>query len=115
MENVRRASLYDCIGVAPDATRETIEHACRQAAERYRAGKDSGDPVATRSFAEIKMAYKTLTDPSQRAAYDSSLAGIRPARLVAGRRRRPPRHPRPQPVTRLNSAPRRPSTSASGS
>lgn len=79
MENVRRASLYDCIGVAPDATRETIEHACRQAAERYRAGKDSGDPAATRAFAQIKMAYKTLTDPTQRADYDSSLAGLRPA------------------------------------
>ena len=72
------ASLYDRIGVARDATREAIEQACRTLADRYREDKNRGDPAATRAFAEIKLAYKTLIDPALRAAYDREL-GAAPA------------------------------------
>jgi uncharacterized membrane protein (DUF485 family) len=69
-----RESLYDLIGVRPDASKEEITDACLRLGDLYRPDQNpSGDNAASK-FAAIEVAYAVLSDPAKRAAYDHELA-----------------------------------------
>jgi len=58
---------YAILGVKPDATQSQIKAAYRRLAKEHHpdsSGKDSKD------FRDLQEAYKVLSDPKQRAAYD---------------------------------------------
>jgi curved DNA-binding protein CbpA len=61
-------SLYDDLGVSPDASDEEIAVAYRKAAKAHHPDK-GGDPEA---FAKISRAVAVLRDPARRAEYDAT-------------------------------------------
>jgi len=63
-------TLYDILGVAPDASREQIRRAWREAADRFEPGEGS----STRQFRMFNEAAEVLLDPERRAEYDAQLA-----------------------------------------
>ena len=76
-------TLYEVLGVSPQASREQIEKAHRFCLDMYKEGAlatysllDVGDAQEARS--RIGLAYETLNDPERRRAYDLSL-GYTPA------------------------------------
>ena len=76
-------TLYDVLGVSPQASREQIEKAHRFCLDMYKEGAlatysllDVGDAQAARS--RIGLAYETLSDAERRREYDLSL-GYTPA------------------------------------
>ena len=68
-------TLYDILGVPPDATRDEIKTAWREAADRFEPGSGAG----TAQFRLFNEAAEVLLDPERRAAYDAELTE-RPAR-----------------------------------
>ena len=75
-------TYYDVLGVAPDATRDEIKQAWRDAADRFEPGSGGG----TAQFQLFNKAAEVLLDPEQRRAYDAQLADD-------GRRGKPGRAP----------------------
>jgi hypothetical protein len=76
-------TLYDTLGVSPQASREQIEKAHRFCQDMYKEGAlatysllEVGDAQVARS--RIGLAYETLSDPERRRQYDLSL-GYTPA------------------------------------
>lgn len=63
-------TLYDILGVAPDAGRDEIKTAWRQAADRFEPGSGG----STAQFRLFNEAAEVLLDPDRRAAYDAELA-----------------------------------------
>jgi Ca-activated chloride channel family protein len=61
---------YARLGLTKDATPEEIRSAYREAARRYHPDVNS-KPGETEMFLEIKQAYDILSDPDERAEYDS--------------------------------------------
>jgi curved DNA-binding protein CbpA len=61
-------SLYDDLGVSPDATPEQLSAAYRAAAKKHHPDA-GGDPEA---FAKVGHAIAILRDPKRRAEYDRS-------------------------------------------
>lgn len=59
-------SYYDLLHARPEATQAEIRHAYRQAVKRTHP--DVGGTSA--AFADVQAAWRTLGDPSRRAAYD---------------------------------------------
>jgi curved DNA-binding protein CbpA len=66
-------SLYEVVGVPPDASQALIEEQCIRLGDRYRPDNNSGDLRAGLLFAQIEKAYETLLDPVKRASYDAEL------------------------------------------
>jgi DnaJ domain len=66
-------TLYDVLGVRPDADEEIIERAFRETSKAYHPDLHGGDPGAAAWFKEILAAAAILRDPERRAAYDLSL------------------------------------------
>ncbi|MGE3277571.1 MAG: J domain-containing protein [Vicinamibacterales bacterium] len=70
---------YELLGIEPSADLETIKTAFRREIARYHPdkvmhlGQEFQEMAAARA-AELTAAYKTLTDPAQREAYDEALA-----------------------------------------
>jgi curved DNA-binding protein CbpA len=65
-------TLYDTLGVRPDATREEIKQAYRKAAMRWHPDRNAVHRDAARAaFQEIKEAYAILSDAAQRKVYDA--------------------------------------------
>lgn len=64
-------TLYDILGVAPDADRDEIRRAWRDAADRFEPGSGGG----SKQFRLFNEAAEVLLDPERRAAYDEQLAG----------------------------------------
>jgi TPR repeat protein len=69
----RIKTLYDVLGVRPDANEESIERAFREASKAYHPDRHGGDAEATSLFKDITAAAAILRDPGQRAAYDLKL------------------------------------------
>ena len=68
-------TLYDILGVSPDATRDEIRVAWRQAADRF----EPGEGGSTKQFRLFNEAAEVLLDPERRREYDAQLgAGGRP-------------------------------------
>jgi DnaJ-class molecular chaperone len=62
---------YAQLGVAPDATPETIKSVYRKQASQYHPDKNP-DPDAAQRFREVQEAYEVLSDNSRRKAYDET-------------------------------------------
>src|SRR5215210_274720 len=62
---------YACLGVEPWATADQIRTAYHRGARLYHPDHNPS-PQAKARFQAINEAYRTLSNPSQRAAYDSS-------------------------------------------
>ncbi len=76
------ASLYEILGVSPQATEEQVKEAYLAAARRYhpdlvgRAGlTEETRQRANKLFAAIGRAYAVLSDPRKRRDYDESASG----------------------------------------
>jgi Mce-associated membrane protein len=67
-------TLYDVLGVSPDASREEIRNAWRGAADRFEPGQ--GD--STQQFRLFNEAAEVLLDPERRRAYDATLVEDEP-------------------------------------
>ncbi|MCM3887120.1 J domain-containing protein [Frankia sp. R82] len=63
-------SLYEVLGIPPDASADQIRHAYRLAARRTHPDA-GGRPAA---FAQVRVAYDVLADPDRRRRYDLRLA-----------------------------------------
>jgi curved DNA-binding protein CbpA len=75
----RDVSLYDLLGVAPDADAATIRRAYLDRSRRYHPDawfrKNVGDfgPLLSRAFQKLSAAYQVLSDEDARAQYDQKL------------------------------------------
>lgn len=63
-------TLYDVLGVAPDATADQIRRAYRKKAAATHPDRNPGDPDAAAKHRAVTDAYDVLSDPDRRAAYD---------------------------------------------
>jgi curved DNA-binding protein CbpA len=64
---------YKVLGVRRNATPREVKTAYRRLARKHHPDVNSGSEKAAREFALIALAYRTLTDPQERAYYDSQL------------------------------------------
>ena len=64
-----RKGYYACLGVRPFATLDEIREAYYRCAKQYHPDKDPS-PSAKARFQAVDQAYRTLSNPSRRAAYD---------------------------------------------
>jgi len=69
-------NLYDVLGVAEDATLETIKTVYRQLARTFHPDVNSDDD-AVEHFREITDAFVVLSDPDKRVEYDAGRASHR--------------------------------------
>ena len=67
-----RVDYYQVLGVNKDATDEEIRRAFRKLAMQYHPDRNPGrEKWANEKFKEINKAYKVLSNPEKRAAYDA--------------------------------------------
>lgn len=76
------STLYDLLGVRPDADEEALIKAYRKAAKAHHPDLNAGDPDAVRRFTQITAAIEILRNPESRAAYDRSLERKRQNRII---------------------------------
>ena len=87
-------TLYEHLGVSPEASHEEIKRAYHQLARRHHpdAHGDAEAAVieeARRRMVVLNGAWAVLGDPDRRRAYDASVARARPAQAGPGRTREP--------------------------
>ncbi len=63
--------LYSILGIGRGAGAAEIQRAYRRLSRRYHPGVNPGDHEAAARFAQITLAYETLSDPERRRAYDA--------------------------------------------
>ncbi len=61
---------YAILGVPPDADADALKRAYRRLTLLYHPDRNVGDAATASRFAEVSLAYDTLSDPVRRAAYD---------------------------------------------
>lgn len=64
---------YKVLGVRRGASTREVKSAYRRLARRHHPDVNGGSESAAREFAIISLAYRTLSDPQERAHYDSQL------------------------------------------
>jgi curved DNA-binding protein CbpA len=89
--------LYAELGVGRTATRDEIATAFRARAREFHPDAHPGDVPAAERFKRVSRAYRVLSDPAQRARYDSG------RREVTANRREP--SVVPSPATPRSAAP----------
>ncbi|MBM3796024.1 MAG: J domain-containing protein [Acidobacteria bacterium] len=70
--------LYELLQISPNAGAETIQRVYRLLAQRYHP--DNAETADTEMFRKILDAYRTLSDPEKRAAYDARHKTVRERR-----------------------------------
>lgn len=65
---------YKILGVKPKATAREVKTAYRRLARKRHPDVNPGSESAAREFAVLAMAYRTLSDPQERAFYDAKCA-----------------------------------------
>lgn len=74
MRKSKHVDYYEALQISPRADHDTIERVFRHLARRFHPdNSESGD--ADR-FSEVLAAYRTLSDPEQRAAYDVTYSEV---------------------------------------
>ena len=72
-----KTSYYELLGVTRQATDEELKKAYRRKALELHPDRNYGDEEsATKTFAEVQAAYEVLSDPQERAWYDSHESAI---------------------------------------
>jgi DnaJ family protein A protein 5 len=72
-----KTSYYELLGVERTATEDELKKAYRKKALLLHPDKNRGDEErATKTFAEVQAAYEVLSDPQERAWYDSHETSI---------------------------------------
>ena len=64
-------SLYEIVGVEPDADKTAIKKAYKKTAGKLHPDKHNNDAAATEAFKELQKAYTVLMDDKKRADYDN--------------------------------------------
>ncbi|KAI1333829.1 DnaJ-domain-containing protein [Xylariaceae sp. FL0016] len=73
----KKTDYYDLLGVYRQATDDEIKKAYRKKALELHPDRNYGDVErATQKFAEVQSAYEVLSDPQERAWYDSHREAI---------------------------------------
>jgi len=70
----RRYKYYEILEISKNATQEEIKKAFRYLAQKWHPDRNPGNSQAETKFKKINEAYQVLSNPSERAAYDSALA-----------------------------------------
>ena len=81
-------TLYETLGVSPDAGDEAIKTAYRKLAKIHHPDHNPNDPDAARRFRQVAAAVAILCDAKQRAAYNQRLVRELLRRLDRERERR---------------------------
>jgi curved DNA-binding protein CbpA len=68
------ADYYKILGVKPTASPREIKSAYRRLARKRHPDVNGGSESAAREFALLALAYRTLSDPQERAFYDAKRA-----------------------------------------
>jgi hypothetical protein len=66
-------TLYELLGVRPDASDEALKTAYRKLAKMHHPDLNPNDPDAARRFRQVAAAIAILCDAKRRAAYDQRL------------------------------------------
>eukprot|EP00933_Yihiella_yeosuensis_P045417 TRINITY_DN4078_c1_g2_i1.p2 TRINITY_DN4078_c1_g2~~TRINITY_DN4078_c1_g2_i1.p2 ORF type:complete len:146 (-),score=39.62 TRINITY_DN4078_c1_g2_i1:158-595(-) len=83
MDETKRKSYYEVLGISKDDDLDAIKKAYRKLALRWHPDKNDGCTEAAEKFKELAEAFTILSDPEQRKLYDDELKGA-----AAGLRRR---------------------------
>jgi curved DNA-binding protein CbpA/regulator of sirC expression with transglutaminase-like and TPR domain len=78
-------TLYDVLGIRPDADPEAIRQAFRRAVKAHHPDVSGSGAAGSEKFQDIVAASEVLRDPEQRAVYDRQLALERELSQVAWR------------------------------
>lgn len=65
-------TLYEILGLKPNATPQAIERAFRKLAKQFHPDRTSGDEAAAARFKDVNEAYDVLRDPERREHYDKT-------------------------------------------
>ncbi|KAI0767920.1 hypothetical protein BC629DRAFT_876310 [Irpex lacteus] len=63
-------TLYELLGVRPEASEDDIKKAYRKKAREHHPDKNPNDPEAGQKFQEMAAAYEILSSPDSREVYD---------------------------------------------
>jgi curved DNA-binding protein CbpA len=71
---MKKKTLYEFLGVEPEATREEIKAAALALVRKFHPAKYPGNHKVVARFKKIRLVYNILANPQKRAAYDAILA-----------------------------------------
>lgn len=70
-----RQSLYEVLGIEPDASDDEVRAAYKTLARKYHPDLNQGNAQAEMMFKAVSRAYEVLGNASKRATYDETIQG----------------------------------------